>query len=214
MAHFTQADLDKMGLKLNKDGVLQKPSNPQPRVLKREIEYKDAAGKTIGKVDEFTTIEFTSGKAKVKPSLVHFNGMDIQDVFAECEKNNTIFIPGNTPSLKNSKQIFRNSKTGKSFITSSALCKKYVESTDIHWRVFKPRFLEMIKGKEKPYKIQFFFIRDKHKAFDYINISQICLDLMQEHNWLENDDNRNVIPNFDCGFGYDPKLAGVIIKVL
>lgn len=214
MANFTESDLEKMGLKKNSDNTYSKPSNPQPRVLKREIEYKDAAGKTIGKIYQYAKIEFESGKVKPKSSLVYFNGMDIQDVYAQCERDGTIFIKGNVPSLKNSKQIFRNSKTGKNFITSSALCKKYVESTDIHWRVFKPRFLEMIKGKQKPYKIQFFFIRDKHKAFDYINICQMPLDIMQSHEWLENDDNRNVIPNFDCGFGYDPKLSGVIIKVL
>lgn len=201
---MTQFDLN--NFKKLPDGSYQKISGTQPRDLQPKVVVKT--------ILHPTNIEFNSGKAKGKQQHVYFNGMDIQDVYAECEKNGTIFIKGNVPSLKNSKQLFTNKKTGKTFITSSALCKKYVEETDIHYRVFKPRFLEMIKGKEKPYKIQMFFIRDKHKAFDYINVSQIVFDLMQHHEFIENDDNRNVIPNFDCGFGYDKKLSGVIIRVL
>jgi len=185
---MTEDDLRKMGMVKDANGYYRKEKTvPQPR-------------------------EKTPVKEVTKN--VYFNNMDIQDVYAQCEKDGTIFIKGNVPSLKNSKQIFKNSKTGKSFITSSALCKQYVKDTDIHFRVFKPKFLEMIKGKDKPYRIQMFFVRDKHKAFDYINISQIIFDLMQTHGWLEDDDNRNVIPNFDCGYGYDPKMAGVIIKIL
>jgi hypothetical protein len=205
---MTQFDLK--NFKRLPDGSYQKISNPQPRDLQPKVSVKV--------VLQPTNIEFESGKAKVKKvkptQHVYFNGMDIQDVYAQCEREGTIFIKGNVPSLKNSKQLFTNKRTGKNFITSSALCKKYVQETDIHYRVFKPRFLEMIKGREKPYTIQMFFVRDKHKAFDYINVSQIVFDIMQVHDWIENDDNRNVIPNFDCGFGYDPKLSGVIIKIL
>lgn len=201
---FTEEQLQKMGLIKDKDGNYSKPkTKTQPRDKVKSV------------VDKF--LHATDCKVptiKKSSPLVFFNGMDVQDVYANCETKGEIFIKGNVPSLKNSKQIFKNSKTGKSFITSSELCKKYVESTDIHWRVFKLKFLDMIKDKEKPYRIQFFFIRDQHKAFDYVNISQMCLDLMQTHGWLKNDDNLNVIPNFDCGYGYDPKMAGVIIRVL
>lgn len=201
---FTEADLEKMGLKKNPDGTYQKPSNPQPRILVKTIVHP-------------TNIEFESGKApkKKEPAQkVYFNHMDIQDVFAQCDRDNAIFIPGNVPSFKNSKQLFKNKKTGKTFVSSSDLCKKYVEQTDIHWRVFKPRFLEMIAGKTKPYKIQFFFIRDRHNSWDYINVAQGPLDLMQQFGWIENDDSKNVIPDFNNGFGYDKKLPGLIIKVL
>jgi len=205
---MTQFDLK--NFKRLPDGSYQKISNPQPRDLQPKVSVKV--------ILQPTNIEFESGKAKtkkVKPvQHVHFSGMDIQDVYAQCEHEGTIFIKGNVPSLKNSKQLFKNKKTGKTFITSSDLCKKYVRETDIHYRLFKSRFHEMLKGKNKPYSIQMFFIRDQHKAFDYINVSQIVFDIMQVHGWIENDDNRNVIPNFDCGYGYDPKMAGVIIKVL
>lgn len=201
MAKGTPFSLD--GFKQNADGSYTKISSPQPRAIVKVVVHP-------------TNIEFESGKSKVKkqPQPVHFNGMDIQDVYAQCEKGGMIFIKGQVPSLKNSKQLFKNKKTGKTFITSSALCKKYVEKTDIHYRIFKSRFLEMIKDKQKPYRIEMFFVRDKHKAFDYINVSQIVFDLMQHHEWIEKDDNRNVVPNFDRGYGYDSKLPGVIIRVL
>jgi len=145
---------------------------------------------------------------------IYFKNATIDDVYADADKNNYIFIKGNVPSSKNSKQLFKNKKTGKNFITSSALCKKYIKNTEMSWTAFRSKFLSMIEGKEKPYRIQFVFIRDKHKAFDYINIAQLPLDLMQEYEWLPVDDNRTVIPDFNAGYGYDPKLAGMIIKVL
>ena len=181
---ITESDLQKMGMVKGLDGVWGKPK----KVVKPVKEKPDTA--------------------------VFFKNQDIQDVYAQCEKDGTIFIPGNVPSLKNSKQIFRNKKTGKSFITSSDLCKQYVKNSDVHWRIFAPKFKELVSGKQKPYRIQMFFVRDKHKFFDYINVSQICYDLMQKHEWIEDDNNLNVIPNFDRGYGYDPKLSGVIIKVL
>ena len=215
---FTEEQLQKLGLVKGEDGNYSRPkTRMQPRD-KVKSQVDNFLPMTNCKVitSSGTTIRPDSPLAKIKKKVdpVHFNGMDIQDVYAQCEREGTIFIPGNVPSLKNSKQIFVNKKTGKSFITSSALYKKYVKESDIHWRIFKPAFLKMIEGKSLPYTIQFFFIRDKHKAFDYVNISQGPLDLMQAHGWLENDDNRNVIPDFSCGYGYDPKLAGTIIKIL
>jgi hypothetical protein len=192
------------GFRRNPDGSYTKISSPQPRAV-------------VKTVLEPTSIEFDSGKSKVKQKKqeqVYFCNMDIQDVYAQCEREGVIFIPKNVPSLKNSKQLFKNNKTGKTFITSSEYCKKYVIDTELHYRLFTSKFHELIRGKEKPYRIQLFFVREDHSAFDYINISQMVFDLMQKYNWIAKDDNRNVIPNFDCGYGYDKKLPGVIIKVL
>ena len=91
-----------------------------------------------------------------------------------------IFISGNVPSSKNSKQW-----TGK----------------------------EMIKGKEKPYKVGFYFIRDSKRKFDYINAAQLPLDLMQDYDWIEDDDSSNIIPVF-LGYEVDKRNAGVRIEIL
>lgn len=172
-----------------------------------------------------------------KRTEVYFKNMTITDVFEQAEKEGFIFIPLNVPSLKNSKQMFKNKRTGKNFVTSSDLCKEYVSNTKIHWLMFKSRFLKMIEGKEFPLTIQLFFIRDQHRAFDYGNISQIVWDCMsgsayfpkvrknkelnqirnkqrKEFSWIDDDDADHLIPDFSSGYGYDPKLPGVIIKVL
>jgi hypothetical protein len=194
------------------------------RLLPMENAFHKAMQKNQGHIEE------------AKKKQVYFKNQDIKQVYADAESNGYIYIPGNVPSLKNSKQIFTNKKTGKSFISSSELCKKYIEDKKTHLMTFKPRFLKLIEGKSYPLTIQFFFIRDKHKPFDYGNITQIVLDCMTGNayypptkdkiinaerkikrgriRWIEDDDADHLIPNYAAGYGYDPKLAGVIIKVL
>ena len=71
----------------------------------------------------------------------------------------------------------------------------------------------MLKGKEKPYRIELYFIRDTKRRFDYINAAQIIFDLMQEYGYIEDDDSTNIIPVFK-GFEVDKEMAGVKIEVL
>ncbi len=77
----------------------------------------------------------------------------------------------------------------------------------------KFKFQEMIKGKEKPYKIGFYFIRDSRRAFDYINALQLPLDLMQDFAWIDDDNMENVIPII-LGYEVDKENTGVRIEVL
>ena len=128
-----------------------------------------------------------------------------------------IFIAGNTPSSKNSKRIITitNKKTGKETtrLINSEVTEKYIKSSKADWLVNKNEFLKMLKGKEKPYKVELFFIRDSKRRFDYINAAQIVFDLMQEYGYIEDDDSTNVIPIFK-GFEVDKVRAGVEIRVL
>ena len=128
-----------------------------------------------------------------------------------------IFIAGNTPSSKNSKRIITitNKKTGKKTtrLINSEVTEKYIKSSKVDWLVNKNEFLKMIKDKEKPYKIELYFIRDSKRRFDYINATQIIFDLMQEYGYIEDDDSTNVIPIFK-GFEVDKVRAGVEIEVL
>ena len=128
-----------------------------------------------------------------------------------------IFIAGNTPSSKNSKRIITitNKKTGKKTtrLINSEVTEKYIKSSKVDWLVNKNEFLKMIKDKEKPYKIELYFIRDSKRRFDYINAAQIIFDLMQEYGYIEDDDSTNVIPIFK-GFEVDKVRAGVKIEVL
>jgi putative uncharacterized protein FNV0869 len=123
-----------------------------------------------------------------------------------------IFIKGNTPSSKNSKQ-FVTLKNGKTMLLNSKTVQKYIKNSKIDWIKNKTEFLKMVKGKGKPYKIELYFIRDSKRRFDYINAAQIIFDLMQEYGYIEDDDSTNVIPFFG-GFEVDKARAGVEIRVL
>ena len=128
-----------------------------------------------------------------------------------------IFIKGNTPSSKNSKRIITitNKKTGKKTtrLINSEVTEKYIKNSKADWILNKNNFKKMIKDKEKPHKIELFFIRDSKRKFDYINAAQIIFDLMQEYGYIEDDDSTNVIPIFK-GFEVDKARAGVEIRVL
>ena len=123
-----------------------------------------------------------------------------------------IFIAGNTPSSKNSKQ-FVTLKSGKTLLINSKTVQKYIKESKVDWLVNKTEFFKMLKGKEKPYKIELYFIRDSKRRFDYINAAQIIFDLMQHYGYIEDDDSQNIIPVFK-GFEVDKARAGVEIEVL
>ena len=123
-----------------------------------------------------------------------------------------IFISGNTPSSKNSKQ-FATLKSGKTTLLNSKTTQNYIKNSKADWLLNKNKFLSMVKNKSKPYKIELFFIRDSKRKFDYINATQIVFDLMQEYGYIEDDDSTNVIPVFK-GFKVDKAKAGVEIRVL
>lgn len=123
-----------------------------------------------------------------------------------------IFIAGNTPSSKNSKQ-FVTLKNGKKLLLNSKIVRKYIDKSEMDWRFNKTEFFKMLKGKEKPYKIELYFIRDSRRKFDYINAAQIVFDLMQHYGYIEDDDSTNIIPIFK-GFEVDKAKAGVEIRVL
>lgn len=123
-----------------------------------------------------------------------------------------IFIKGNTPSSKNSKQ-FVTLKTGKTMLLNSKTVQNYIKKSKVYWVKNKTEFLKMLKDKEKPYKIELYFIRDSKRRFDYINAAQIIFDLMQEYGYIEDDDSTNIIPIFK-GFEVDKTRAGVEIRVL
>lgn len=123
-----------------------------------------------------------------------------------------IFISGNVPSSKNSKQ-FVTLKNGETALISSKTVQNYVKSSKTEWLINKQKFLKMIAGKEKPYNIKLYFVRDSRRKFDYINAAQIIFDLMQDYGYIEDDDTTNVIPVFS-GFNVNKEKAGVWIDVI
>ena len=120
---------------------------------------------------------------------------------------NSIFIPGNVPSSKNSKQW-----TGKMLINSKST-RAYIKATIEFYLKSRVGFQKMLKGKEKPYKVSLQFIRGTKHKFDYINPAQTVQDLMVKYNWIKDDNCEEIIPVFE-EYKYDKKNPGVIIKIL
>lgn len=71
----------------------------------------------------------------------------------------------------------------------------------------------MIKDKEIPYKVEFQFVRQTKRRFDYMNLGQTITDEMVKYGYLKDDDFRNIIPYF-APVEFDKNHPGVIIKVL
>ncbi len=146
--------------------------------------------------------------------------------------SNTVFIPGNIPSLKNSKQIsqFR----GKTILMPSKTVKKYLSSIGIQAFSSSKKTVDLYKTKPLRFpvdelkdlfstgasqiKVGFHFIRGtKHRA-DFHNLVQIIADLMVAFDIIEDDDMSCFLP-FPLQvegeyFSYSKENPGVIVKIL
>ena len=118
-----------------------------------------------------------------------------------------IFIPGNVPSSKNSKQW-----TGKMLINSKAT-RTYIKNSTEFYMKYRVDFQKMLKGKEKPYKLSLKFIRGTKHKFDYINPAQTIHDMMVKFNWIKDDNCNEIMPIFE-EYKYDKDNPGVKIKVI
>lgn len=128
----------------------------------------------------------------------------------------SIFIPTNTPSLKNSKVW-----TGRRLIPSKTV-REYIKSSDKDYEENKEKWFKMIEGKSKPYFVGFHFYRKSKHKFDFINACQIVQDLMVQHGWIEDDNMDELIPvciyykdeHGTHGYTYDKENPGVEITIL
>lgn len=150
-----------------------------------------------------------------------------------------IFIPGNVPSLKNSKEIFSIPSTKSSccsvdyiklgnrqyrctrcdqfcqqakrpIIVPSARVKEYIEQTKGNYLQAKVDFKRITKDWLLPYKLGLFYIRASEHEFDYDNAGQIIQDLFQSNQIIVSDSMKNLI-TYPLGYLVSPKYAGVII---
>ena len=117
-----------------------------------------------------------------------------------------IFIPGNTPSSKNSRVW-----TGKFFIASK-LVARYRKNTAPVWEANKSAFQSMTAGMPKPLRIKFKFIRDSRRKFDLINPLQTIQDEMVHHGWIPDDNADELIPVLEP-HTIDKENPGCIISI-
>jgi len=123
--------------------------------------------------------------------------------------NFELFIPGRTPSSKNSKVW-----TGR-FLVWSKSSQKYAKDTKEYWKNLAPTFRCEYDKYESlgnlPMPVTFHFVRGTKHKFDYVNPLQTVLDLMVKYEWIPNDDADTIILIFEI-YKYDKENPGVYIK--
>jgi len=127
-----------------------------------------------------------------------------------------IFIPGNCPSSKNSKQIVQKTlPSGKKipFLIDSHTTQQYKKNNKIFYTVNRKIFQDAIYNITPPYYVGLYFIRDSARDFDLNNASQVVQDMAVDAGWMEDDCARVFVPVF-LGYHVDKANAGVYIRVL
>lgn len=119
-----------------------------------------------------------------------------------------IFIPGNIPSLKNSKVktsrgIF-SSPTVSKFLRSIGIqgfnsrkktVKGYVDpERPNQFEALRSQFAAMRSGKNDPLIIGYHQVRNSKRLFDFSNSVEIVQDLMTAHDFIEDDNVKYVFP--------------------
>ena len=119
----------------------------------------------------------------------------------------SIFIPGSVPSSKNSRRNFKNVSLPSKTVV------KWRKNTQEYWHDNYELFMDMIKDKEKPYKISMKFVRGTKHKFDYINPAQTIQDELVKYGYIEDDNCDEMIPYFEP-YEYNKDNPGVYIRVL
>jgi hypothetical protein len=142
------------------------------------------------------------------------------------DKELTIFIKGNIPSLKNSKIKGKfPSKTVMKWlrlygIQSYSASRKEVKffKTIPKKYNFEDIASPLKKCTDYPLKLGFHFIRDSKRNWDFGNACQIVQDLLVAFDYIPDDNVNYVLPfplEIDGKYwSYDKDNSGVIIKIL
>lgn len=155
------------------------------------------------------------------------------------KEGKSIFLKGNIPSSKNSKQI-QERYTGRSIccnaeydrktkicencgkttgsakrpmLVNSEVVQKYILNHESEYDDIKPLFLSLIRGQSLPIQLGVYFVRDSRRTWDVGNACQIITDLMKAHHLIPDDDATNITCVF-LGFHVDPQRPGCMIRIL
>jgi len=142
-----------------------------------------------------------------------------------------IFIPGNVPSLKNSKisttigkgenkrTILLPSKAVKNYLQKVGIKRysgKEIEGYSTRANIFSMSVGDYFKRSTYPVMVQFHFVRDSRRKFDFHNAVQIIADLLVAHGFIQDDDMDHFLP-FPMAiegkwYSIDQKRPGVYLK--
>lgn len=126
--------------------------------------------------------------------------------------DNMVFMKGNFPSFKNSKQ-----RTAKGFMVMSKTVQKYLKENEEQWKTIPEEFKELLES-DFPITVGMHFIRGTRHRWDFHNMVQGVADLMVKHKWIPDDSMDYFIPTClwidDKHYNYDKYTPGVfIVKV-
>lgn len=146
-------------------------------------------------------------------------------------KENEFFISGNVPSTKNGVTCLCTGK-GRGHLHPSKQVEAYLNSTKMKWLDGAKPFRDYV-GKHKlkyPLHIEFQFIRDCKRSFDFIGPLETVQDCMSGKKferslnglklknspfaWIPDDSHEYLIPVIDPNILISKEGAGVIIRVL
>lgn len=119
-----------------------------------------------------------------------------------------ITISGEIHSSKNSRQIHRNQKTGRTFVAKSKSSKADEEMLWIQLLSQKDSWNQELSGASTPYYVGFYFIRATKRRWDFANLVQGVADAMVKAGYLEDDDVEHFIPVY-AGHCVDKENPGV-----
>src|SRR3990167_8991986 len=204
--------------------------SPSGKIIANEVN-------TASLFDDLPDIGTTPSK---EGKVLHIEDNAIIEQIRELYKKGfAIFISGNTPSLKSSREI-QQMYTGKSdccnvpyakinkgkylcskcqkecrlgkrpILGYSKPVKEFMENKKKEFDSSKMLFKALTKDWQYPIGIGMYFIRQSHHDFDYNNASHICCDLMVDSGWLP-DDSANYLKLIFLGFHYDKLKPGCII---
>lgn len=170
-------------------------------------------------------------------------GLFIDNIYNELldmvKRKQAIYIPGNVPSSKNSREI-RSVYTGKSdccnadyirlqpkkyqctkcgnlckigrrnILGYSKVCQEYIDSKGNEF--LDKKIIFDTWNISFPIDIGLYFIRDSRRIFDGINAAQIIFDLIQKYKWVDND-HMDYLRHHDLGYHVGDN-AGFILAIL
>lgn len=120
-----------------------------------------------------------------------------------------IFLKGNFPSFKNSKQYVGNGR-----LIMSKTVQKYLKEYEYQWKTIPYDFA----NENYPLLVGLHFVRGTKHKFDFHNMVQGVADLMVKHGWIKDDSMDYFIPvvlklNGEF-YSYNKEKPGVIIKIM
>jgi hypothetical protein len=137
-----------------------------------------------------------------------------------------IWIPGNVPSLKNSRISCAKgsfySKTVRLYLQSLGIRSFSARTGVVNYKTRPNLFMEAIKSthgtlREFPAVFRLHFVRSSRRKFDFHNACQIIFDLLVAHEYIPDDSMDYVVPMpmmiNGAWYSYDKEKPGVIIQI-